>query len=219
MWPLTGFTRLHPPDPSEPEAGIAQISSKPPEWLPAVENRGEGIFLSLNPEMVRRWESLPKIQDRMKDIFGITGDQKIQTMSGRAVDARYVMLHSLSHLLIHSMSGLAGYSTSDLQERIYSSETMAGILIFTSSPSSDGSLGGLVEQGRTDRIGQIIRMAIDRSASCSSDPLCSFNRPNRQGTNHGAACHACLFLPETSCESMNEFLDRSTVYRTLDGKT
>ena len=210
---VTGFTRINPPD-AESDTHIAPLSSKPPQWLPAAENRGEGIFLSLDHAAVEAWESRPEIQDRMSEI---SGGRAGRTVLGREVDARYVLLHSLSHMMIRSMADLAGYYTSSLQERIYSSDTMAGLLIFTSSSSSDGSLGGLVEQGKQHRMEQILRRALSRSMSCSSDPLCSFNKPGRQASQNGAACHVCMFLPETSCETMNDFLDRSMVYSTLDG--
>ena len=211
---VTGFTRLKPPDVTDREVPIAPISSRSPEWLPATENRGEGIFLSISSKALKDWESKPTVLTRMRDI---AGQQDPQTSSGRPADARYVMLHSLSHLVIRSLADMAGYSSAGLQERIYSSDSMAGILIFTASPSSDGSLGGLVEQGRPKRIEQILMRALSKSITCSYDPLCSLNRPDRKTTRHGAACHACLFLPETSCESMNEFLDRSMVCRTIEG--
>lgn len=210
---ITGFTRLKPPDITDAQIRMSYISSAPPEWLPAVENRGEGVFLSINLEALKRWESQPKVIERMKRI---SKGKDAYTTYGKKMDARYVMLHSFSHLLIHSMSDLAGYSVSGLRERIYSSDSMAGILIFTSSPSSDGSLGGLVEQGGQESMEQIIRRSISRSTSCSSDPLCAFNKPSKNTTKHGAACHACMFLPEPSCEMMNEFLDRSMVCHTLE---
>lgn len=211
---VTGFTRLRPPDMTSHEISIAPISSRPPEWLPATENRGEGIFLSISSKMLKEWESLPRVVERMHDI---TGGETAQTSNDKTVDARYVMLHSLSHLIIRSLADMVGYSSASLQERIYSSDAMAGVLVFTASPSSDGSLGGLIEQGRPKRIEQILMRAISKSTMCSSDPLCSLNRPDKKATRHGAACHACMFLPETSCVSMNEFLDRSMVCRTLEG--
>jgi hypothetical protein len=34
--------------------------------------------------------------------------------------------------------------------------------------------------------------------------------------SHGAACHGCLLIAETSCEQRNQFLDRAFVVPTLD---
>ncbi len=33
---------------------------------------------------------------------------------------------------------------------------------------------------------------------------------------HGAACHGCLLIAETSCERRNEFLDRALVVNTVE---
>ncbi len=209
---ITGFTRIHPPGEG---SKIAPISSKQPEWLPATENRGEGIFLSLNQERLRRWEGMPAISGRTGKIVGDAGSPESHTPDGRAADARYILLHTLSHMLIRSLSDLAGYSASGMQERIYSSGNMAGILIFTSSPSSDGTLGGLAEQGGSN-FDQILQRAVDRSKHCSSDPLCSSRRPGGTAGN-GAACHTCTLLPEPACESMNRFLDRAAIHSTLSG--
>ena len=207
---ITGFTRIHPPGEG---SKIAPISSKQPEWLPAAENRGEGIFMSLNQERLRRWEEMPAASGRTGKIVGNAGSPEFHTPDGRAVDARYILLHTLSHMLIRSLSDLAGYSASGMQERIYSSGNMAGILIFTASPSSDGTLGGLVEQGGSN-FDQILQRAVERSRYCSSDPLCSSRRPGGTAGN-GAACHTCTLLPEPACESMNRFLDRAAVHSTL----
>lgn len=211
---ITGFTRIHPPAGFGDGGRMAYISSEPPEWLPAAENRGEGIFLSLSQEKLKLWEDLPGTVERVRKVVaGPAGSPETCTLEGKAADARYVLLHTLSHMLIRSLSDLAGYSTSSMRERIYSSETMAGILIFTSSPSSDGSLGGLAEQGG-DNFEQVLRRAVERSRSCSSDPLCSFSEPGGMA-RHGAACHTCTLLPEPACEAMNLFLDRAAVHSTL----
>ena len=210
---IMGFTRIHPPNGAEVGSRIASISSEPPEWLPATENRGEGIFLSINQEKLRLWENLPDTTARIREVAGPVGSPEARTMEGKVADARYVLLHTLSHMLIRSLSDLAGYSASSMRERIYSSGRMAGILIFTSSPSSDGSLGGLAEQGGSN-FDQVLQRAVERSRSCSSDPLCSLHEPGG-AARHGAACHTCTLLAEPACESMNRFLDRATVHSTL----
>ena len=54
---------------------------------------------------------------------------------------------------------------------------------------------------------------------CASDPLCAEHHPIKDGlTLHGAACHACLFLPETSCERGNKYLDRSVLVSTVESE-
>ena len=62
--------------------------------------------------------------------------------------------------------------------------------------------------------------ALELGAICSSDPVCAHHRPddpNEERFLHGAACHGCLLLSETSCELRNDHLDRALVVETIDG--
>jgi hypothetical protein len=108
-----------------------------------------------------------------------------------------------------------GYSVASLAERIYynlDGEPAAGLLIYTSAPDSEGTLGGLVALGERERFGELFTAAIEGARWCSSDPLCAEREPrDPEEFIHGAACHACLFLSETTCERGNRFLDRSLV--------
>ena len=135
----------------------------------------------------------------------------------------YAMLHSLAHALMREFSLECGYNAASIRERIYASRDgnadMAGVLIYTAAPDSEGTLGGLVNLGRPSELGRLLHQALERSRLCASDPLCSEHAPSRDGTLHGAACHACLFAPETSCEIGNRYLDRSLIvptFRTVD---
>ncbi len=94
---------------------------------------------------------------------------------------------------------------------------MAGVLIYTAAPDSEGTLGGLVNLGRPEQLERHIDQALEEMRLCSSDPLCSEHAPGAEadGTMHGGACHACLFAPETSCERGNRFLDRQTLVQTV----
>src|SRR5690606_2898451 len=132
--------------------------------------------------------------------------------------ARFYMLHSLSHLLINAVALECGYEASSIRERIYCSypddppsERMAAILLSTGSSGSEGTLGGLVEQGR--RLHEHLQRARDMARLCSHDPVCGAHVPLSHGERylHGAACHGCLFVSETSCERFNSYLDRALV--------
>jgi len=197
---------------------LAPLSSEIPIWLPAVENRGEGIFLSIKEKKLKQWEENEKIKKRFQTIHKDRHDQFIDrvlsSQGSRNLSSRYVLLHTLSHLLIREISKFAGYSSSSIRERIYGREGMAGILIYTASSSSDGSLGGLVEQGQRN-FEFILRGAITQGRVCSSDPLCALLTPGIGNRRNGSACDACLFLPETSCECMNDLLDRWFIHSTL----
>lgn len=109
----------------------------------------------------------------------------------------------------------AGYTAASIRERIYagkpsSGDAMAGVLLYTAAPDSEGTLGGLVALGDPDRLGRLVGEALEQIRVCASDPLCAEHDPSgATGGLHGAACHACLFAPETSCELANRYLDRT----------
>ena len=224
---LTGFTRINPYDAEQdnvekrkskdlvPNFRIARIHSGQPRWLPVVENRGEGIFLSFKNSVLKNWATKPEVEERMKHLLTFQG-KKTSTPKNMDDFPGYVFLHTMSHLLIKGMGKSSGYPTSSFEERIYSGKEMAGILIFTSASSRDGSLGGLVDLvTKPHYLETMIQNSISASSVCSTDPLCSTQEPEAQHNCVGASCHACSMLPETSCESQNNFLDRATVYHTL----
>lgn len=137
---------------------------------------------------------------------------------------RYVLLHSLSHVLMRQVALECGYTMASIRERIYAREEgepggpMAGILLYTAAPDSEGTLGGLVSLGEPTSLGRHLDAALEAARLCSSDPLCSEHHPFSSGlTLHGAACHACLFAPETSCERGNKYLDRLSLVPTFAG--
>jgi hypothetical protein len=122
---------------------------------------------------------------------------------------RYIALHTLSHLLIRAISLECGYSSASLSERIYSGQDQGGILIYTAVPDAEGTLGGLVSLAESEPLTRIIQRALHDAQRCSSDPLCAERLPEAPADFlHGAACHACLFVSETTCERGNRFLDR-----------
>lgn len=211
---LRGFRRVTPTRPEGDETcnnEFTPVWNKPQCWLPAIEMRGEGIFIVLNEERLKEWED--KNSDRYVEMGKRLGNMNI----GKGMfSARYVLLHTLSHLLIRQLTIDCGYQEAALRERIYSTypdgETeMAGILIYTSSSDSDGSLGGLVRQGESDLLESTVRNALQEASWCSSDPLCIESEAQGFDSLNYAACHACALLPETSCEARNCLLDRAAV--------
>ena len=121
------------------------------------------------------------------------------------------MLHTLSHLLISQLSFACGYSIASLSERIYCSEkvdgrTMSGIFIYTASGDSEGTLGGLVRQGRADAFPKLLRKAITSAKTCSNDPVCILSRGQGRDSLNLAACYSCALIPETSCEEFNIYI-------------
>ena len=211
---LRGFRRLTPTRPEGDENcnnDFTPVWNKAQSWLPAIEMRGEGIFIVLNEERLKEWEK--NNYSRYEEMGKRLGNMNI----GKGMfSARYVLLHSLSHLLIRQLTIDCGYQEAALKERIYSTYPdgemeMAGILIYTSSSDSDGSLGGLVRQGESDLLESTIRNALQEASWCSSDPLCIESEAQGFNSLNYAACHACMLLPETSCEARNCLLDRASV--------
>ncbi|MEY4807412.1 MAG: hypothetical protein RLZZ206_1801 [Cyanobacteriota bacterium] len=224
---LLGFTRLEPVvsqidgDPLDLGVKRAQIDVKEATWLPAVENLGEGIFLGFERDAIRKWLKSDGAKQHLSEHgvafktwnkeHGLTED-KFQWPEGA-----YLMLHSLAHMLITEAALDCGYGASAIKERIYAFDDIGyGILLYTGGSGSEGSLGGLV--GLADRIDELLAMALERAALCSNDPFCASHEPNdglEKRYAHGAACHGCLLIAETSCERRNEFLDRALVVPTL----
>ncbi len=216
---LVGFTRFEAVTPDingeyETDVERAQIALEP-TWFPAVENRGEGLFVQLSAQAVNSWLAREAVSKRLIALaighkrWGENRKSKRQFPGGP-----YVLLHTLSHLLIQSLSMRCGYPASSIRERVYADSEAKhfGILLYTGSPDAEGTLGGLVQQARhiEDHLVQALRM----SALCSNDPVCAYHRPGESLESrwlHGAACHGCALVAETSCEMRNDYLDRALV--------
>ena len=222
---LCGFTRISAGEPDDGRAVAPLEKKRSPTWVPVVENRGEGIFLRFDERAVQTWEASAYDNSLFVALRRAHRDWR----QARGLDPghgwpgeRYVLLHSLSHALINALAIECGYSSASISERIYSRrpgdgpEPMAGILLYTSAPDAEGTLGGLVNLGKASELGPTLRRALERAGLCSSDPLCSDHEPDAATSAlHGAACHACLLVSETSCERGNRYLDRSTLVDTF----
>lgn len=214
---LVGFTRIDPapPDDAGGQLTIAPISTTPISslrWLPAVDVRGEGIFLKLNSESLSKWEEKEAVQARIEMIRAkyVNGFKaKFGTEPQRSVTASLVLIHTLAHVLMRQLSLECGYSSASLKERLYANESMHGLLIYTATPDSDGTLGGLAKQGDGNLLYDTLQSAIGSITWCSSDPLCIQGIASLSEATNGAACHACVLAPETSCEEFNGLLDRA----------
>ncbi len=234
---LYGFTRFEPAPVVTDEledVGLAVRGAplaRNPAWLPAVEQFGEGLFLTLEPNALRDWGA--RAQDRLgkldsgADRWLQQRRQRGESISDRNIrDKRrpeYVLAHSLAHALITEVAIDCGYPASSIRERIYvvpavdpTAAPAVGILIYTASAGNQGTLGGLVEVSR--RFAQVLGNALERQRLCSGDPVCADHDPATAADDralHGAACHGCLVIAETSCEAQNLFLDRALLIDTV----
>jgi hypothetical protein len=188
-------------------------------WLPATEVKGEGLLVELNQIALHEWED----RVRARAAAMAAKHQEWEGARNRTPrpfpGSRFVLLHTLAHALIRQISLDCGYPASSIRERIYSSSDpnrlMSGVLLYTASPDSEGSLGGLVDLGDEARFPDLLRGALRQMTRCSSDPLCADHEPDAHASINGAACHACQLVAETSCENFNLFLDRSFLVPTL----
>jgi hypothetical protein len=188
-------------------------------WLPAIENRGEGIFLQFRGEAIDAWMQRPAVKRRGLQLeAGFECWKKDHDKSQRKFfGLPYILLHSLSHQLITAVSLECGYPASSIRERIYAGSYGYGILLYTGTADAEGTMGGLVEAGR--QIARHLKAALDLGRLCSNDPVCAQHAPENQHECrflHAAACHGCLLIAETSCEQHNDFLDRALVISTVD---
>ena len=223
---LVGFTRFEAASPDaetgEFYAGVRRAEiSRQPEWVPAVDNRGEGVFVQFSRDALEQWRTRAAVQERYGQLRrGFEAWKKDRAGTERKLpSAECVMLHSFSHLLIAAVALDCGYSASSIRERIYAIPQVGyGVLLYTASSDAEGSLGGLVHAGR--RIARLVRIAQSLGATCPNDPLCALPRPedSHDGrTLQGAACNACAQIAESYCEQGNDFLDRSFVVTTVAG--
>ena len=230
---LYGFTRIESTSDFTDATYVEDTRTATPlsrdklNWLPASETRGEGIFLRLKEARVQAWENQKAVKDLERDFLAAHKSwrrlRKLEPDWENFPFIRYVLLHSLSHAIMRQLVLDSGYTSASLRERLYCKRPededgpMAGILIYTAVSDSEGTLGGLVRQGRPETLGRHLAQTLESMRVCASDPLCAEHTPPREGMGvHGATCHACLFAPETSCERGNRYLDRSTLVDTLN---
>ena len=221
-----GFTRLDAMDRVNDVGNrLVKITrSGRPGWVPATEDRGEGIFVKLDLDAVAAWEDSVKAsslwqahKDAHRRNFQrrFSETAKVVDPDSRMPAPRYWLLHTLAHTLIREMAMRSGYGAASLTERIYAwpevpgREAAAGLFIGTTASDSEGTLGGLVALAEPAKLGPLMMSALRRASRCSSDPVCSMRTPSDpEDFLHGAACHCCTFASETSCEKANRFLDR-----------
>jgi len=228
---LYGFTRFEAA-PSSADGDLEDIQlavrgapiSQDADWLPAIEQFGEGLFIHFDEGAIVEWLGRAATRNQQDKLFTGYGHWCTR-FSGKPPPypgTAYALLHSLSHALMAEIALDCGYPASSLKERVYAlscpdgAPERCGILIYTATAGAQGTLGGLV--GAAPRFAQILRNALERSRVCSNDPVCADHEPdNRSGdrATHGAACHGCLLIAETSCEMRNLFLDRNLLVPTM----
>ena len=222
---FAGFTRVYPHDGTRLEDRKRLLRKTvlhgQNDWLPAFVVFGEGIFIEMEEGQLRQWENRTDVSLRMHRL----DDQyqkvrQTRRLRYRSIDQRFVLLHTVSHLLMNRLTFECGYSSAALRERLYYSSDpdypMAGILIYTAAGDAEGTMGGLVRMGKPGNLEPVVRRALESARWCSADPVCAeAGEIGGQGPDslNLAACHNCALVPETACEEFNRFLDRGIVIR------
>ncbi len=135
-------------------------------WIPADRKQGRRPLSSSSARM--RWingSSRPAVKEQAEKLErGLQHwclEQDIQRRE--FFGAPYVMLHSLSHLLINAISLECGYPAASIKERIYANEDQGyGILLYTACADSLGTLGGLANAAKS--IDHYLKMALEMGA-------------------------------------------------------
>jgi hypothetical protein len=236
---LTGFSRDHGGTPAKAriykKGGIHDKNGRP-DWYPAIELRGEGIFIRLNKdrlanllkdnEVKARCQTLcnqlrlletPDQNDKVRGPFRFQNPPVRLELHDPVAMARLLVTHTTCHLLMRELTLECGYSSSSLKERLYFDKDCFGFLIYASTPGADGTRGGLVRMGEKSRLKPIFESCLEKARWCSSDPICATCHAQGTDSLNMAGCHACALLPETSCELRNQFLDRCIVVKSEAG--
>ena len=220
------FTRVKPKERIVVNGEVKETSSSqnifsidPQELftLPANETLGEGLFFEFSNEKIDSWisENINELENRFKKYLLAIPDSNSQGLSSKMkiYNNRYkhFLIHSFSHMMIRELEFSCGYPTSSLKERLYIStnpnKNMSGVLIYTAE-GSEGSMGGLVSQGEPEKIFEILKRGLERSTTCSSDPLCWESDGQGIFDLNLSACFSCSLVAETACEELNLGLDR-----------
>lgn len=222
---LYGFNRVNP------ESGASLTDRKallrrhadPMNWLPAYIVNGEGLMIGLDPALLSEWEQRTDVLERIDELSRLyEAARERRSLRERQLTARFVLLHTFSHLIMNRLTFECGYSSAALRERLFVDSEMASVLIYTAAGDSEGTMGGLVRMGRPGLLEPVVDKALAEARWCSSDPICmECGEAGGQGPDscNLAACHSCCLVPETACEEFNRFLDRGLLSGTFANPT
>ena len=220
---LKGFTRVLPPDSADENVKVQKLHGHSAiDWLPAIVVRGEGLFFRLNEAKLNEWVKQSNVTNRIKSLENSNNESRRRRgLLDISLSPKFILIHTLAHILIRQLSFDCGYGSSSLRERIYcdtseGKNTMQGVLIYTASGDSEGTLGGLVRAGQAGSLENTILAGLNNAGWCSADPVCMESVGQGADNSNLAACHGCALLPETSCEEGNRQLDRAMLTGSMD---
>ena len=217
---FVGFSRLEPSNAPIAEKK-AELRTGSETWLPAIQVFGEGIFFQFNEDALKAWAQQSAVMERINTLDNSWKNSWFGRNSNEKLHSEYLLIHTFAHLIINQLSFDCGYGSSSIRERIYcersgEKQRMFGVLIYTASGDSEGSMGGLVRQGKPGRLEDTVLNALRNATWCASDPVCIQSKGQGPESLNLGACHNCALLPETCCEAGNRLLDRGVVIGTLN---
>ncbi|WP_409346930.1 DrmB family protein [Paenibacillus sp. MBLB4367] len=195
------------------------------EWYPGIETFGEGVFIDLAPENdqgpLNHFEMNGADYNNWLNAFQNSEEYGLNSavVENYQTHPVFVWWHTLSHRLINSLSIDSGYSSASIRERVFvkieknnPNVARGGVLLYTTQPGGDGTLGGLI--GLVPEFNKVLHRVFRDVDTCSNDPLCGEEVFGPKRLN-GAACYVCQFASETSCEHRNMLLDRNLLLNNL----
>ncbi len=181
------------------------------EYLLGIENFGEGIFIAFNENIAQNY--LKNNKSKIQTVFDKSKESALFKNHFKNIEhlAKFMAVHTLSHLLMKELEFSCGYPTVSLSERLFvDDKEMNGVLIYTVG-GMEGSYGGLVSQAQPDKFKQLLDNALERAKNCASDPICYHSDGQGVAEMNLAACYSCALVAENACESFNSFLDRQAI--------
>jgi hypothetical protein len=176
---FVGFSRLEPNYTQSLTDKKKMLRLGKGNWLPAIEVFGEGIFFEFNNTNLEKWANRVDVHNRNGKLEASYHASFLAKANPGNLRPEFVMIHTFAHLLINQLSYECGYGSSSIRERLYiercgNTLQMRGVLIYTASGDSEGSLGGLVRQGEPGRLEDTIVSAIE-NARCVPLTRFAFN--------------------------------------------
>lgn len=178
------------------------------------QQQNEALYFKLDEARVLRWLKANQITDvpdeglgrayleRYEDVGPFLEVFKDREGTGgypRTVPAYlYLLLHTLSHQMMHSLADSSGVDRDGIGEHIFPADL--AFVIYRKGMTPD--LGNISAMWR-NHADEFLRRAIDpRTLRCGSGSLCDAR---------GGACPACVMVSEVSCIASNLLLSRAVL--------
>jgi hypothetical protein len=211
---LDGFSRWRPKNPSVMD-GLHQMWGLLPSknsdwWLPGYRVTGEGILFVFSKSQIIKWADENPALTVTNPVF------RTSAMKAEDLSLAGMLAHTFGHAVMKPLSDRCGYPLAGLRDRVYDLlDGPVAVLVYTADGDSLGTLGGLVEHAEGKRLTGLVDDALEQSRWCTQDPVCN-SATSQEELRKPGACHHCVLVPETSCESFNGMIDRALLHGSSD---